>query len=246
MKKNILFIVLLVFSLQLVAQDNNADATYQKLVKEYRLNADGSWDFHLEKELTLLTHFAFHSLYGETFIVYNPDFQELEIDHAFTIMADGKKVVTPKNAFNKVLPRGATHASAYNKLREMVVTHTGLEVGTSIHLAYTLKNNADFYPVFMGHENVGERSPIKEFILRVIVPFGKELTHKTYNIRTAPEITKEKMNTVYTWKFVNVKANSHDAFLAASLQPQVLFSESKRLQKTYDKFINQEAFYYPD
>ena len=245
MKKNIIIIILLFLSSVVVSgQEENADAVYQKLIKEYRLHPDGSWDFHLEKELKLLTHFSFHRLYGETFIVYNPDYQKLQIDHAYTIMRNGKKVITPENAFNEVLPRGAANAPAYNQLREMVVTHTGLETGAVIHLGYTLKNSADFYPVFMGEEMIGESSPVNEMEIRVIIPEGKSLQHQTSNIRTAPEISTVGMNKVYTWKFVNLKANTHESYKDKNLLPRILFSESDNLHKTYDKFIRQEAFYF--
>ncbi|MDZ7742591.1 MAG: DUF3857 domain-containing protein [Bacteroidota bacterium] len=244
MKKNIILIILLISGISLFAQEEKADAVYRKLVKEYRLNPDGSWDYKVEKELELLTHFAFHSLYGETFIVYNPDYQDLLFDYAYTIMRDGRKVITPENAFNKVLPRGAADAAAYNHLREMVVTHTGLEVGAVIHLGYSLKNKADFYPEFMGEEMIGESEPVNEMLIRVVMPAGKELYHQIYNIRTAPEITSEGKNTVYTWKFVNLKANSHDSYKVSELMPRILFSASGNLHKTYDRFVMQEAFYF--
>ena len=127
----VLFLLIPVF---LSAQNENYDAEYLKLVKEYSLNDDGSFDFHLRKEIKLNTHFAFHRLFGETFIVYNPQFQSLKINECFTVMADGKKVVAPENAFNEVLPGFARDIAAYNHLREMVVTHTGLEVGGVITL----------------------------------------------------------------------------------------------------------------
>ncbi len=244
MKRNIILILFLISGISLFAQEEKADAVYHKLIKEYQLNPDGSWDYKVEKELELLSHFAFHSLYGETFIVYNPHYQDLLIDYAYTIMRDGKKVITPENAFNKVLPRGASDAAEYNHLREMVVTHTGLEVGAVIHLGYTLKNKADYFPEFMGEEMIGENEPVREMLIRVVMPADNELIHQTYNIRTAPEITTEGKNKVYTWKFVNLKANSHDAYKANELMPRILFSASDNLHKTYDRFVMQEAFYF--
>lgn len=233
----------IIFSWQILfSQEEKADAVYLKVLKEYRLNPDGSWDYHYEKQQKLLTYFSFHRLYGETFIVYNPDFQKLEFDHAYTIMADGKKIETPDNAFNEVLPRAAANAPAYNQLREMVVTHTGLERNAVVHLGYTLKNAKDFYPAFMGKELIGDYSPIKELTIRVVVPAGTELNHKTYGIRTAPEITNTKSGTVYTWKFVNLKGISHDPNKPGNWQPGIIFSAARDLHRTYDKFVNQKGF----
>ena len=55
-----------------------SEAEFRKLSKTYTLRADGSQEMRVQKELTLFTHAAMNGLYGETFIVYNPDFQKLE------------------------------------------------------------------------------------------------------------------------------------------------------------------------
>lgn len=48
------------------------------------------------KELTLFTHAAMNGLYGESFIVYNPAYQELKIHESYTRQKDGKIVKTPE------------------------------------------------------------------------------------------------------------------------------------------------------
>ena len=131
------------------------------------MHEDGSIDFHYSKELKLLSHYAFHRLYGETFIITNTDFQTLKINEAYTIMADGKKVVTPDNAFNEVLPRFANNAPAYNHIRELVVTHTGLEVGAVIHLDYTIHSEKGYFPALMFDEVLIESSPVQELVVKV-------------------------------------------------------------------------------
>lgn len=91
----LLFVILISFLLNstyLFSQEEDHDAVYLQLVKEFTLNPDGSMDYHYTKELKLQTYRAFTSLYGETFIIYHPAFQTLKINQAFTIMADGKKV----------------------------------------------------------------------------------------------------------------------------------------------------------
>ena len=44
------------------------EARFGKLSKTYTLHADGSQELRVQKELTLYTHAAMNSLYGETFI----------------------------------------------------------------------------------------------------------------------------------------------------------------------------------
>lgn len=228
------------------AQEENADAVFLKITKEYKLNEDGSTEFSYSKQLKLLTYYSFHRLYGETFIVYNPDFQELEINKSFTTMADGKVIKSPDNAFNKVLPRFAANIPAYNKLREMVVTHTGLERNAVINLDYTIKNSKEFLPALMGDDILEESSPVKEMIIKVKIPKNHELHYKTFNISTVPVITSENNMQVFTWVFKNLPARSkesHKEYDNLSV-PRLEFSSAIDLHRVYDWFVNQPAFYY--
>ena len=58
-------------------QANESDALFNKVSKTFTLNADGSMNTRVVKQVKLLTYNAFHRLYGETFIVYNPESQKL-------------------------------------------------------------------------------------------------------------------------------------------------------------------------
>lgn len=115
-----------------------SEAEYGKVSKAWTLHADGSQEYRSSMELTLFTHTAMNSTYGESFIVYNPDFQTLKIHSSYTRQKDGTIVKTPDNAFVEVLPRFAADAPAYNQLKEMVVVHTGLELGATIYLDYSI------------------------------------------------------------------------------------------------------------
>lgn len=245
--KNILIILLCILvSFPSFSQNENPDASYLKIVKEYTLNNDGSIEYHYTKKLKLLTHFSFHRLYGETFIKYNTDFQKLKINSAFTIMADGKKIVTPDNAFNEVLPRFSNNAPSYNKIREMVVTHTALERNSIINLDYTITTKKGFYNELMGDELLEESSPVDELIIKVIVPDKKTLTYSLINKNVEPKISKGTNNTIYTWIFKSIPANSKDYYQISNheLSPRLVFSTAKDLKSSYDNFVNQDAFVY--
>ncbi|MGM0565542.1 MAG: DUF3857 domain-containing protein [Bacteroidota bacterium] len=177
------------------------DAVYHQIVKEYTINEDGSYDLHYFKELELKSHFAFNQLYGETFVVYNPDYQELKINEAYTIMADGKKTPSPENAFNEVLPRQAADFPDYSHLNEMVITHTGLEVGATIYLDYTLKTSADMFDGFSFKEMLRKRVPVQNMKVIVHTPEDYELDYRVNNLRTGPEIEETERGKTYTWKF---------------------------------------------
>ncbi len=245
MKKSIIttILALIVFQFNnLNAQTESYDAEYLKLVKEYTLNDDGSYEFHYFKEIRLNTHFAFHRLFGETFIVYNPAYQELKINEAFTVMADGKKIVAPANAFNEVLPGFARDIAAYNHLREMVVTHTGTEVGCVITLDYTIKTKAGFLPFFFGSEEIGDVVPIKDMSIIVKVPQDKELKHRMLNNRIAPEVTEADGRKVFTWKLKDVKALPHTANQDVERKEILFFSTAKDMTQAFYAFVNQDAF----
>ena len=90
----------------------NSDATLNSVTETYTLNSDGSIDYDYFKSLTYNTQFAFNSLFGETFIVYNPEFQTLKINECYTIQSDGTRIDAPANAFTEVLPSAAANSSA--------------------------------------------------------------------------------------------------------------------------------------
>jgi hypothetical protein len=123
-----------------VVAQTQPDAEYNLIRRSYTLNADGSMDIRYRKELKLLRNRAItaYADKGETFIEYNPAFEELTINECYTIRPDGSKVVTPPNAFVKQLPSGCADCGRYNGIREMAIVHTALEYNCIIVLDYTL------------------------------------------------------------------------------------------------------------
>ncbi len=243
-QKFFIIAVFLIITLDLYSQPENADAIFEKITKEYTLNEDGSMDFHYIKKLKLLSYYSFNRLYGETFIIFNPQFQKLEINKAYTIMADGKKVNTPENAFNEVLPRFSANSVAFNHLREMVVTHTALERGATIYLDYSIETNKGYLPAMMGNDLIEESSPISEMEIIVNVPSGKELHYKMLDLRTAPEITSENNRDVYRWNFSGHDASSKERFTGEHHKPvpRLLFSTAQNMEEVYKWVTDQEAF----
>jgi hypothetical protein len=227
-----------------VHSQEGGDAVFNKLLCEYTLHADGSTSYHEYKEVALLSHMSFHRLFGETFIIYDPRQQDLKINEAYTIMADGKKVVVPDNAFNEVLPRAASHAAPYNHLREMVITHTGLEVGATIYLDYTLTSKPGYMKTFMGEEVIQSMVPIREKEIIINIPSGQELHYKMLNLRTAPEVKEEKGVKTYTFSFQSLKASTSEWGTDATLLPHLFFSAAKDFNRAYFPFVGQKAFTY--
>ena len=244
MKKNCLIILSLFFAHFLFSQNENADAIFEKFIKEFTLEADGSTSYREYKQLKLITQFSFNRLYGETFIIYNPEFQNLKINNAYTVMADGSKVITPPNAFNEVLPRDAAFSATANHMKEMVVTHTATEMGATIFLDYTLTSAKGYLPGFMGNVLIQESSPIAELEVIVRIPSDQELNHRMIGLRTGPEIKIEANQKVYAWKFNGVQASPKEP-LQGKYQlsaPRLLFTTAIGVAETINWLTNQQAF----
>lgn len=203
------------------------DAVFINLVKEYTLNDDGSLAFNYTHRLKYLTHNSFNRYFGETFVVYNPEFQELSINKCQTTQSDGNLIKSSDNAFNEVLPRFASSAPAYNHLREMVITHTGLELGAIVDLNYQINTKAGYWPELMGNEILQSTMPYKNYSIRVKIPKEKELKYELLNSEVQAKISTSGNQKIYEWNFKNMKGISTDHQSAEGSIPRLLFSTFK-------------------
>ena len=232
------YIVTLVVLLFMVAPAKAvSEAEFGKLHKTYILHTDGSQEMRVQKELTLFTHTAMNRLYGESFIVYNPEFQELKIHESYTRQKDGNIVKTPENAFVEVLPSAAADAPAYNGLKEMVVVHTGLELGATIYLDYSVITRPGYLPELDVCEQIEELSPIREYVLSVSVPENKPLHYELLNGKAVPVVKTAGGVKTVTWalKVIKRQFESNDkevSELAKRLTANTQSSEQKTKQLT--------------
>ena len=75
-------------------------------------------------------------------------------------------------------------------LREMVVTHTGLEKDAVIFLDYTIKTKPGFLPGFGDMFVIPESSPIKKYKISIVIPEGIKLLHGIFNYGINPALKK--------------------------------------------------------
>ena len=194
--KLLLFFGLLILTASAFAV--SPEAEYGKLSKTWTWYADGSQEYHRYMELTLFTHTAMNSTYGESFIVYNPDYQKVIIHSAYTRQKDGTIIKAPDNAFVEVLPRFAADAPAYNGLKEMVVVHTGLELGATIYLDYSILTKPGYYPALDIDERLQETSPVREYTVNLFTPMDKPIRWRIYGrtrrFRKPPPRERESSN----------------------------------------------------
>ncbi len=223
-----LFLILTVitFSTAAATETVGTDAVYQQLEKKYILHQDGRISFEYHHKVRLLTYLAVNRYFGEDFIIYNPRFQTLDILKSITTMADGKRVESPDNAFNMVLPRAVSQAPAYAHLREMVVTHTGLERNAVIDFSYRIESSAEWMPWLMGEEVFSQSFPVQRYKVSIRVPNDVALVYKAINQAGDPDVQQEEGYRLYSWILKDIPArNSEPAQPDAALSsPRVLFS----------------------
>jgi len=237
-------VIVLISFVSLMAEPSPEDAIYLKMVKEFRLNADGRWTFTQSHRLQLNSYFSTNNRYGETFIIYNPEFQVLTVRRNETTMADGKIIKSPANAFNEVLPRYAADAPAYNHLREMVITHTALEIGSIIDLEYEIENESGFLPGMMGDEVLAADSPVRELTVRIRVPDHQKLNYHLYNTAGQPKEASFGGETQYEWTFSDIAAIAPERQQppAADFAPRLVFSTVSSWQDAFSVLMNQTTF----
>ena len=168
-KRIIIIVTIICTALSVLAKAPKYDAVYHLISKSYTLNADGSTEFRKRTELQIFTRMTFDH-FGETFITYNPDFQELIINEAYTIRKDGSRVETPANAFNPMLPDGCTRCERLNGIRTMVVTHTALEYDALIVLDYTIRSKNFFFQELLEKVELQEEVPVEKYVVSVTTP----------------------------------------------------------------------------
>ena len=201
-KNNIFMLLAVCMSLTAFGKAPEKDAVYKLISESYTLNADGSTEFRKRVELQIFTRMTFDE-FGETFITYNPDFQELIINEAYTIRKDGSKVETPANAFNPMLPESCTKCERLNGIRTMVVTHTALEYEAVIVRDYTIRSKNFFFQELQKKVELYDDVPIEKYVVSVTTPDYKpvkfQLNGENLSYTTTESKDKDLVSTVYTF-----------------------------------------------
>lgn len=246
MKKIALFILLLSLPGFTFAKEKH-DARYLRISRHYSLNEDGSIDFRFRKELQLFTTASFDT-YGETFILYNPEFETLTVNESYTRLPEGRVVATPANAFNAVLPSSCTDCARFNAVREMVVTHTALETGAVIVLDYTIHVQHPYFQELAQRVNLCEDVPIDTMLLMVTIP-GNRTLHYDLHTSGQPALPSGSAGNdgsrTLAWTFTNTAAAAPDRYLPDNYNPYILLSTFDRPGDFLTRLSLQQAFMPP-
>lgn len=214
-----------------------ADAVILKQVREYTLAPDGGTVLHVYEQKKLLTGFAMNRLLGETFIPYAEGWQELKINKCVTTQVDGTQVPTPANGYNPI-----THPEAYEfpelcYLREMVVSHTGLEIGAVIELDYTVTSKPGFQPFLEGAEAFGGTLPVQDLTVAVTVPKAAALAWCATGNLPKPAVKPAGAAVRYEWHAANVPVYPEERLSPdrCLVVPTLYFTTAKSWKERLDK-----------
>jgi len=129
-----------------VSHAQQPDAVFRLLRHEWTLNDDGTSDYRYRHEVQILRNRALtaYADKGETFVVYNPDIEEVTVNEVYTIQLDGSRVDMPQNAFIHQLPAECADCGRFNHLRELTMVHTGMEIGCLVVVDYTVHRRHNF------------------------------------------------------------------------------------------------------
>lgn len=240
-KKYVLVILTICAIVPVFGKAPEKDAIYKLISESYTLNTDGSTEFRKRTELQIFTRMTFDH-FGETFITYNPDFQELIINEAYTIRKDGSKVETPENAFNPMLPEGCTKCERLNGIRTMVVTHTALEYDAVIVLDYTIRSKNFFFQELLEKVDLQEEVPVEKYVVSVTTPDykpAKFVLNGKLSYTETENTDKGMKTTVMT--FTNLPEYPTDEYIFPGDYKAVTFYTMDELHHIVGKIAQQNA-----
>ena len=241
-KKYIIIATIICTALSVFAKAPEKDAVYKLVSKSYTLNTDGSTEFRKRVELQIFTRMTFDE-FGETFITYNPDFQDLIINEAYTIRKDGSKVEIPANAFNPMLPESCTKCERLNGIRTMVVTHTALEYDATIVLDYTIRSKTFFFQELMEKVDLSYALPIEKYVVSVTSPEYKpakfQLNGENLHYTKSESSDKGMVSTV--WTFTNLSEAPTCDLVFPSAWPSLTFYTLDNPEAIIGRIANQNS-----
>ncbi|MBR6292455.1 MAG: DUF3857 domain-containing protein [Bacteroidales bacterium] len=223
------------------------DAVYKLLRYEWTLNDDGTSDYHYRHEVQILRNRALvaYADKGETFVVYNPDLEELTINEVYTIQKDGTRVNMPQNAFISQLPEECADCGRFNHIRELAMVHTGMELGCTIVVDYTIHRQYNLL-----HESIPLQRECPVEKLEVVVNYNRDNMDLHYAVDGFQYLDANNAKSVETagtaansnslhYTFDNLPEAPHEPYMPADIVPTL------RIYNSVPEFtpaFTQEAF----
>jgi len=228
MKKILFFAAIIsIFNFQFsISRAQQPDAVYKLLRYEWTLNADGSSDYHYRHEVQILRNRALtaYADKGETFVVYNPDLEEVIINEVYTRQLDGSRVEMPQNAFVYQLPEECADCGRFNHMRELAMVHTGMELGCVIVVDYTIHRK---YNLLYESLPIKRECPVEK--MDVVVSYPKDMDVKwdflgnqylpDGGITRTTSIDEDNSTKHLQFSFINMPQSPHEPYMPSDIIP---------------------------
>ncbi len=106
---------------------------------DIQVDAEGRMTRRVHRIRKILTNWAMRRV-ADPRVDWDSSRQTLEIEVCRTRQSDGAIIDSPANALNEVTPDAVGHCARFLDLREMVISHVGLEPGCVTELIYTIRD----------------------------------------------------------------------------------------------------------
>ncbi len=203
-----------------------ADIYIYKHSEVFKLDRKGLVTHRFYEAMNYFTPYAIDT-YGDPHFTYNSRTQYIKTVKTRTFLPDGSIKFAKKNSFNPVLPSVLARAPGYADIKQLVVTHVGLERGATSELTLEIADKVKHRPYLWGEMSVQTDQPVGVYELTVSVPKGTTLHYACLGCEATPVKFDEKGQTIYRWQVKNVSARPWEGLHrheAQSHYPRIIFS----------------------
>ncbi len=239
MKKSLLIATIFaIFSIETPeCRAQQPDAVYKLIKQEWTVNADGTSDYHYRHEVQIMRNRALtaYADKGETFVVYNPDIEELTVNEVYTVQADGRRVEMPQNAFIYQLPSECADCGRFNHLRELAMVHTGMEIGCVVVVDYTIHRH---YNLVCEELPLMRECPVERYEVSISVPEGQELNVQLNKDDKYATFGMEQKQSTTSYKLVarSIPQMPNEPYMPEGIRPTLrLMNATPEWTPTFDE-----------
>ncbi|PHV11469.1 DUF3857 domain-containing protein [Chitinimonas sp. BJB300] len=200
MKKSVLALALCLQPLSIAAAQlgDDVSALIEKAKAQYRVETDGSYIFRNEVQLLLQEKRAIQEN-GQQYIYLNKQLDKLLSLEAYTLKADGRKVVVAADQIKTQADPVSSNAPMFNDSEYKVIVFPDLDVGDRIYFKYSLQSQPMF-PGYFGGTNLPAFHPYKEATIEYDMPDSLPLKSEVKGYVALPT-TSEPGRKMYAWRY---------------------------------------------
>ncbi|MGQ5524046.1 DUF3857 domain-containing transglutaminase family protein [Chitinimonas sp. PSY-7] len=200
MKKSVLALAICLqpLSYASVALGDDPSALIEKARSQYRVETDGSYVFRSEVQVLLQEKRALQEN-GQQYIYLNKQLDKLLSLEAYTLKADGRKVVVSADQIKTQADPASSNAPMFNDSEYKVIVFPDLDVGDRIYFSYSLQSQPMF-PGYFGGTNLPAFHPYKESTIEYDLPESLSFKAEVKGYAALP--TKaEPGRKMYAWRY---------------------------------------------